>query len=201
MGSWWRSEEMTYVSVIIGEDASHACIRELGQLGCIQFTDLNPDLTPFQRRYVAYIKRCDEMERKIRYIHGEVAKLNIPCQQVGSVDYFLEQQNSKGETQFSILENLEIKLDSHEKQFLDLNKYNAKLTEEFNGKVELHHTLEKVRDVFMAETNLNNQIGLEIQQNDNDNSNAGDIGMVDMVSFISTVIEISVLQSLRCYAL
>mmetsp|Transcript_15219 Transcript_15219/g.25272 ORF Transcript_15219/g.25272 Transcript_15219/m.25272 type:complete len:886 (+) Transcript_15219:43-2700(+) len=180
MGSWWRSEEMTYVSVIIGEDASHACIRELGQLGCIQFTDLNPDLTPFQRRYVAYIKRCDEMERKIRYIHGEVAKLNIPCQQVGSVDYFLEQQNSKGETQFSILENLEIKLDSHEKQFLDLNKYNAKLTEEFNGKVELHHTLEKVRDVFMAETNLNNQIGLEIQQNDNDNSNAGDIGMVDM---------------------
>jgi V-type H+-transporting ATPase subunit a len=173
MGSWWRSEEMTYVSVIIGEDASHACIRELGQLGCVQFTDLNPDLTPFQRRYVTYIKRCDEMERKIRYIHAEVAKLNIPCQPVGSVEYFLDQQNAKGETQFSILENLEIKLDSHEKQFLDLNKYNAKLTEEFNGKVELHHTLEKVRDVFMAETN-NMQIGLEAQ------SDGGDIGMVDM---------------------
>jgi V-type H+-transporting ATPase subunit a len=173
MGSWWRSEEMTYVSVIIGEDASHACIRELGQLGCVQFTDLNPDLTPFQRRYVTYIKRCDEMERKIRYIHAEVAKLNIPCQPVGSVEYFLDQQNAKGETQFSILENLEIKLDSHEKQFLDLNKYNAKLTEEFNGKVELHHTLEKVRDVFMAETN-NMHIGLEAQ------SDGGDIGMVDM---------------------
>ena len=164
---------MTYVSVIIGEDASHACIRELGQLGCVQFTDLNPDLTPFQRRYVTYIKRCDEMERKIRYIHAEVAKLNIPCQPVGSVEYFLDQQNAKGETQFSILENLEIKLDSHEKQFLDLNKYNAKLTEEFNGKVELHHTLEKVRDVFMAETN-NMHIGLEAQ------SDGGDIGMVDM---------------------
>ena len=187
MGSWWRSEEMTYVSVIIGEDASHACIRELGQLGCVQFTDLNPDLTPFQRRYVSYIKRCDEMERKIRYIHGEVAKLNIPCQAVGSVDYFLDQQNAKGETQFSILENLESKLNTHEKQFLELNKYNAKLTEEFNSKVELHHSLEKVRDVFMAETNNNlSQIEHEITQPAT--SGAGDIGMIDMVSIAGTLI-------------
>jgi V-type H+-transporting ATPase subunit a len=193
MGSWWRSEEMTYVSVIIGEDASHACIRELGQLGCVQFTDLNPDLTPFQRRYVSYIKRCDEMERKIRYIHGEVAKLNIPCQAVGSVDYFLEQQNAKGDTQFSILENLEVKLDAHEKQFLDLNKYNAKLTEEFNSKVELHHTLEKVRDVFMAEAGNMNQIELEIQDDAGANE---DIGMVDRVSLCLLIPQLTIFSQM-----
>jgi hypothetical protein len=33
MGSWWRSEEMEYVSVIVSEDAAHSCIRELGQMG------------------------------------------------------------------------------------------------------------------------------------------------------------------------
>ena len=63
---------MTYVSVIFSEEAAPACIRELGVLGCMQFTDLNPELTPFQRRYVTYVKRCDEIERKIRYLNGEV---------------------------------------------------------------------------------------------------------------------------------
>ena len=90
MGSWWRSEDMTFVSLILSEEAAVSCVRELGSLGCIQFTDLNPELTPFQRRYVAFVKRCDEIERKIRYVHGEVKKMNIPIQPAGSVVSFLE---------------------------------------------------------------------------------------------------------------
>jgi hypothetical protein len=61
---------MTYMSIILSEEAAPSCIRELGVLGCLQFIDLNPELTPFQRRYVSYIKRCDEIERKIRYVAG-----------------------------------------------------------------------------------------------------------------------------------
>jgi hypothetical protein len=38
MGSWWRSEEMEYVSVIVSEDAAHSCIRELGQMGKLSLT-------------------------------------------------------------------------------------------------------------------------------------------------------------------
>ena len=57
MGSWWRSEDMSFVSLILPEEAAVSCVRELGSLGCIQFTDLNPELTPFQRRYVAFVKR------------------------------------------------------------------------------------------------------------------------------------------------
>ena len=137
MGSWWRSEEMEYVSLILSEDAAHGCIRELGQLGCLQFTDLNPDLTPFQRRYVAYIKRCDEIERKIRYIHGEVKRLEIPIQPAGSVDSFVENANAGGETASGthLLETLETKLERYEQQLLELNKYSTKLTEEYNNKV------------------------------------------------------------------
>ena len=90
MGSWWRSEEMTYVSLIISEEAAQACVRELGTLGCIQFSDLNPEQTPFQRRYVAFIKRCDEIERKIRYVHGEVKRMGLAVQPAGSVDDFVE---------------------------------------------------------------------------------------------------------------
>ena len=95
MGSWWRSEEMTYVSLVVSEEASQSCIRELGTLGCLQFTDLNPELTPFQRRYVAYIKRCDEMERKIRYVHAEVRRMGVMVQPAGSIDDFVENAHKR----------------------------------------------------------------------------------------------------------
>jgi V-type H+-transporting ATPase subunit a len=138
MGTWWRSEEMTYVSLIISEEAAPACIRELGILGCCQFTDLNPELTPFQRRYVTVVKRCDEIERKIRYINGEVKKMNIPVQPAGSVDQFIETaQSNEASSGAYLLESLEQKLDYFEQQLLELNKYSSKLTEEYTHKVYL----------------------------------------------------------------
>ena len=98
MGSWWRSRDMKYVSLILSEDAAHECVLNLGQLGALQFTDLNPEQTPFQRRYVSYIKRyhvrliycaeyqhrCDELERKLRYMGTEIDKFGlrvtlVPC--------------------------------------------------------------------------------------------------------------------------
>lgn len=153
MGSWWRSEEMEYISLIVSEDAAHACVRELGQLGCVQFTDLNPELTPFQRRYVAYIKRCDEIERKIRYAHGEVKKLGVPVQQAGSIDQFVNGPATAGDAASGahLLEQLEFKLDRYEQQLLDLNRYSVKLTEEYNNKVEFHHVLSKCQAHFMSE--------------------------------------------------
>lgn len=72
MARWFRSEDMAYVSIIVNEDAAHTCISDLGKLGMIQFTDLNPELTAFQRRYVAYIKRIDELERKLAFFGEEV---------------------------------------------------------------------------------------------------------------------------------
>jgi V-type H+-transporting ATPase subunit a len=142
MGSWWRSEEMTYVSFIVGEEAAPACIRELGILGCVQFTDLNPDLTPFQRRYVGYIKRCDEIERKIRYLSAEVKKMSVPIQPAGSVDTFVDGLNSQeSATGAYLLESLESKLGVYEMQMLELNKYGSKLSEEYSHKVKHSYTL------------------------------------------------------------
>lgn len=136
MGTWWRSAEMKYVSLILSEEAAPACIRELGVMGCIQFTDLNPELTPFQRRYVAYIKRCDEIERKVRYVHGEVKKMNIPVQIAGSVEQFVEKTlDGEAASGAYLLENLESKLDVYEQQLVELNKYSKKLTEEYTQKV------------------------------------------------------------------
>jgi V-type H+-transporting ATPase subunit a len=61
---------MCLVNIIMNEDAAHSCVHKLGATGAVQFQDLNPSLTPFQRRYVASVKRCDEMERILRYFDG-----------------------------------------------------------------------------------------------------------------------------------
>ena len=127
---------MTYVSIIFSEEAAGACIRELGTLGCIQFTDLNPELTPFQRRYVAFIKRCDEIERKIRYVNGEVKKMGVPVQPAGSIRNFVDNNAGQdGAIGAHLLETLESRLELFEQQLLELNKYNNKLTEEYSHKV------------------------------------------------------------------
>lgn len=101
----------------MNEDAAHDCLSDLGKLGAIQFTDLNPELTPFQRRYVAYVKRCDELERKLRYFSVEIEKFGIETTSAGSVDTFLEtpaltSDNAKANgTQ--ILEGLETELEGY----------------------------------------------------------------------------------------
>ena len=150
MGSWFRSADMTYVSVIVSEEAAGASIRELGTLGCLQFTDLNPEVTPFQRRYIQYIKRCDEIERKIRYCNAEVKKMNVPVQSAGSVENFIAADSNGA----YILEMLEEKLDPFEQQLLELNRYSTKLTEEYNHKVEYHHLLVKSRKFLGEATDI-----------------------------------------------
>ena len=93
MSKWFRSEHMEYISLIVNEDAAHDCLSDLGKLSSIQFTDLNPDLTPFQRRYVSYVRRCDELERKLRFFGNECDNFGLELHGAGDVENFLESNN------------------------------------------------------------------------------------------------------------
>ena len=42
--------------------------KPLMRTGLAQFVDLNPDVSAFQRQFVAEVKRCEEMERKLRRV-------------------------------------------------------------------------------------------------------------------------------------
>ena len=94
MTRWFRSEHMEYISLIVNEDAAHDTLAVLGKLSAIQFTDLNPDLTPFQRRYVSYVRRCDELERKLRFFGHECDNFGLSLESAGDVESFLESSSS-----------------------------------------------------------------------------------------------------------
>ena len=130
MSRWFRSEHMEYISLIVNEDAAHDCLADLGKLSAIQFTDLNPDLTPFQRRYVSYVRRCDELERKLRFFGNECDNFGLNLETAGDVDAFLESNatvvgrggglggsgapgasGGKGASGTQLLESLEVELE------------------------------------------------------------------------------------------
>lgn len=75
---------MSKVQLYLPQDVAHATVEELGHLGLFEAIDLNPDVNPFQRNYVADIRRLDEMERRLRFlteeIHDAAVPVSLPCQ-------------------------------------------------------------------------------------------------------------------------
>uniref|UniRef100_A0A2K5D4N6 V-type proton ATPase subunit a n=1 Tax=Aotus nancymaae TaxID=37293 RepID=A0A2K5D4N6_AOTNA len=65
MGELFRSEEMTLAQLFLQSEAAYCCVSELGELGKVQFRDLNPDVNVFQRKFVNEVRRCEEMDRKL----------------------------------------------------------------------------------------------------------------------------------------
>ena len=123
-----------------------------------RFRQLNPDLTPFQRRYVTYVKRCDELERKLRYFSNEIEKFDLELVSAGSIDNFVSSPSLVSGTGDGskksgslLLDSLEGELEQYESQLRELNNYSEKLTTEYNEKVELQEVLEKARRFFMSD--------------------------------------------------
>uniref|UniRef100_A0A8D2KY22 V-type proton ATPase subunit a n=2 Tax=Varanus komodoensis TaxID=61221 RepID=A0A8D2KY22_VARKO len=83
MGELFRSEEMTLAQLFLQSEAAYCCVSELGELGKVQFRDLNPDVNVFQRKFVNEVRRCEEMDRKLRFVEKEIKKANIPITDTG----------------------------------------------------------------------------------------------------------------------
>ncbi|XP_076005750.1 V-type proton ATPase 116 kDa subunit a isoform X11 [Genypterus blacodes] len=83
MGELFRSEEMTLAQLFLQSEAAYCCVSELGELGMVQFRDLNPDVNVFQRKFVNEVRRCEEMDRKLRFVEKEIKKASIPTVDTG----------------------------------------------------------------------------------------------------------------------
>ena len=86
---------------------------------------LNPELTPFERRFVSYVKRCAKLERKLRYFAAGCDKFELTLESAESFDGFLNSHSiwsstSRGKQDKSgtqLLERLEVELERYESEF------------------------------------------------------------------------------------
>jgi len=68
---------MSLAQLFLQSEAAYDCVNALGELGLVQFRDMNPDVNAFQRKYVNDVRRCDELERKLRFFQAEVEKAEM----------------------------------------------------------------------------------------------------------------------------
>uniref|UniRef100_A0A8C6YB83 V-type proton ATPase subunit a n=1 Tax=Naja naja TaxID=35670 RepID=A0A8C6YB83_NAJNA len=66
MASMFRSEEMCLRQLFLQVESAYCCVAELGELGLVQFRDLNANVNNFQRRFVNEVRRCESLERILR---------------------------------------------------------------------------------------------------------------------------------------
>uniref|UniRef100_A0A6Q2X4J3 V-type proton ATPase subunit a n=1 Tax=Esox lucius TaxID=8010 RepID=A0A6Q2X4J3_ESOLU len=78
MGAFFRSEEVCLVQLFLQSGSAYNCVSELGELGLVEFRDLNPNVNSFQRKFVNEVRRCEEMEKTFTYLEMEIARSLSP---------------------------------------------------------------------------------------------------------------------------
>lgn len=131
-----RSEEMNLVQLIIPVESAHDSIAYLGQLGLLQFKDLNADKSPFQRTYANQVKRSGEMSRKLRFFRDQMIKAGISPSTKSALRPDIE------------LDDLEIKLGELEAELIEINANNEKLQRSHSELQEFKLALQKAGSFF-----------------------------------------------------
>lgn len=142
MGALFRSEEMALCQLFIQPEAAYSAVATLGEAGIVQFRDLNADVNAFQRKFVSEVRRCDEMERKLRYIEAEVNKDKVTIPE--STDY----PNAPNPREII---DLEAHLERTESEILESSHNAVNLKFNYLELTELKHLLEKTHSFFQEQ--------------------------------------------------
>ncbi|CAH8465946.1 unnamed protein product [Schistosoma guineensis] len=165
MGSLFRSEEMQLSQMFLHTDIAYMCISELGELGLVQFRDTVPGTNAFQRKFVNEVRRCDEMERKLRFLEKEIEKDKFPILDTG------ENPEAPAPREIIDLESIFEKL---ENELKEVNTSAEKLKKTYLELSELKQILRKTQ-TFFDEANVESHLDLNPMNDPNHNYSERDV--------------------------
>ncbi|GAM28107.1 hypothetical protein SAMD00019534_112830, partial [Acytostelium subglobosum LB1] len=152
----WRSAPMQKVQLFVQIEAAHDTIDELGKIGLIQFQDHNANVNIFQRYFVNEVKRCEDMERRLKFFEEQIKKdkrlnrmLNESLEK--SLTNGFEMQLEEMETNF---DELEMRIGELEDELKQVNTNQETLQRNYNELVEFRHVLTKDAIFFQENHNL-----------------------------------------------
>jgi len=120
---------------MIPAEAAYETIVSLGDVGLVQFVDLNSHTSAFQRTYATEVKRCDEMTRILRFFKEQVEKEDLPSSSTNFDDE-------------SSLDELEARLEELERDLLEVNANSERLQRTHSEFAELQLVLQRAGRFF-----------------------------------------------------
>ncbi|KAH8242005.1 hypothetical protein KR038_000287, partial [Drosophila bunnanda] len=159
MGDMFRSEQMALCQLFIQPEAAYASIAELGESGCVQFRDLNEEVSAFQRKYVNEVRRCDDMERRLRYMEAEMKKDELPLPE-------LRPEDEPSAPNPREIVDLEAQLEKTDNELRELSANGASLNANFRHMQELKNVLENTEGFFSDQEVINLDSNRQVDPND-----------------------------------
>ena len=100
---------------------------------------MNPNVNAFQRKFVNEVRRCEEMERKLRYLEGEIVK---------EKDIHVIEQDPVEAPKPKEMIDLETSLEQLEHDLQEVNSNKDALKKNYLELQELRHILTKATHFF-----------------------------------------------------
>jgi len=140
---------MKHVMLFMPKDCAFDIIHRLGVTGIMQFDDLNTEVTAFQRTYANFIKKCEELERILKYFGDEIGsqEISLPAEPV--VGEFVDKNSQQlslgpGNSHYQEkISSMTTALGSKEKEVRELNAVYKQLVTEFNENRMLKYVLQE----------------------------------------------------------
>lgn len=127
-------------------------------------------MSAFQRRFVNEVRRCDEMERKLRYIENEVNK-----DKVAIPDMVGELPRAPNPREII---DLEAHLEKTENEILELSQNSVSLKSNFLELTELRQVLEKTQSFFSEQEGAYDSLKSNLITEDQNAPVGGRLGFV-----------------------
>ncbi|KAH8240701.1 hypothetical protein KR026_003801 [Drosophila bipectinata] len=181
MGDMFRSEEMALCQLFIQPEAAYASIAELGESGCVQFRDLNEEVSAFQRKYVTEVRRCDDMERRLRYVETEMKNDGLKLPE-------LRQEEEPGAPNPREIVDLEAQLEKTENELREMSANGASLNANYRHMQELKNVLENTTGFFSDQEVINLDINRRMSIIDPTLQQVG--GQRGQLAFVAGVIKL-----------
>ncbi|VVC98829.1 unnamed protein product [Leptidea sinapis] len=164
MGAMFRSEEMVLCQMFVQPEAAYVSMYELGEAGIAQFRDLNPHVNDFQRRYVSEVRRCSEMERKLRWVSAELPEPPPPPKPSPRI---------LSPREINILEE---RIDYIESEIHEITKNAQNLKTDYLSLIELKILIEKTQ-TFFQDHSAHRKISASVQVYNNEGA-LGHLGFI-----------------------
>ncbi|KAJ2225634.1 H(+)-transporting V0 sector ATPase subunit a [Coemansia sp. RSA 485] len=140
--SIFRSEVMSLVQLYIPSDVARYTVSQLGEMGLIQFRDLNQEVSAFQRSFVNDVRRFDEIERKLRYLQSKIVESDV------DIYDFLDDEFVTAARGPRDIDEMEERINAHEGRVLRLTAAYKEMQLKHVELIENKHVLEEVSSLF-----------------------------------------------------